>query len=153
MAKYYESRNEFDGFNEENSTHPYDDKKEKHFQADIWFLLAGLSFLIFISSCYLHFKERHLINNGICIEAEYHTPTMTATYFDENGKYHNYDISSFSPVMDGDIIRLYYMQDIAKAVPENTLISWIGIHLFFIVLFAFSMWRVLSVYCKKSHIS
>lgn len=153
MANYYESHNEFDGFDGTDSSKPYNDKKEKHFQADIWFLLAGLSFLIFASSCYLHIKERHLINDGICIEAEYHAPTMTATYFDENGKYHHFDISGFAPVVDGDTIRLYYMQDIAKASPENTSSSWIGIHLFFIVLFAFSMWRILAVYRKKSHIS
>lgn len=152
MANYYDSRNEYDGFDGKNSVQPYDDKKEKHFQADIWILLACLSFLIFTGSCYKHIKEVQLIHNGVCIEAEFHASTFTATYFDENGKYHGFDISGFIPVVDGDMIKLYYMEDIAEARPANTGTSWLGIHLIFIALFVLSVWRIAAVYRKKSYI-
>lgn len=37
---YYESRSEFDGFDNADPVQAYDDRKEKRFQADIWILLS-----------------------------------------------------------------------------------------------------------------
>lgn len=149
MSNYYNTRNEYDGFDGGNK--PYDDKKEKRFQADIWILLTSIFFLIFASSCYKHIDELHLVQKGACIEAEFHDSYYKATYYDENGKYYNFDISGYAPVVDGDIIRLYYKDDIAKARPANTGSSWLGIHLLFGALSALSMWRLIAVYHKKSH--
>lgn len=149
MANYYDSRNEYDGFDGRNPVQPYDDKKEKRFQADIWILLAIFFFLMFVSSCYRHMEEYHLIQNSVCIEAKFHASDYTATYFDDNGKYYGFDVSGYSPVVDKDKICLYYMEDIAKARPANVLGFWIGTHLLFIALFAFSMWRIVAVYHRK----
>ena len=97
MAKYYKSSNEYDGFDGKDSAQPYDDKKEKRFQADIWILLAVIFFLILVKTCYEHMSELYLVNNGSCIEAEYHSSSMRATYFDENNAYYGFDISVLYP--------------------------------------------------------
>lgn len=84
---YYESRSEFDGFDNSNSVQAYDDKKEKRFQADIWILLSIFFVGIFLTNCYRHAHEQQLLQNGTCIEAEYFGQQGRASYIDSDGKW------------------------------------------------------------------
>lgn len=149
MAGYYESRSEFDGFDNSDSVKKYDDRKEKHFQADIWIFLSIIFVGIFAVNCYKHIRELQLVKNGICIEAEYFAEQMRATYFDENRNYYSFDVSGTRPVAEGDRIRLYYMNEIRSARPQTENTFWIGCYIIFGALSAFCIWRVVSVYRKK----
>ena len=149
MAGYYESRSEFDGFDNSDSAKAYDDRKEKRFQADIWIFLSIVFVGIFITNGYKHIRELQLVQNGICIEAAFYGEQMRAAYVDENGKYYNFDVSGTRPVAEGDKIYLYYTDEIRKARPQTENTFWIGCYVFFGALSAFCIWRVVAVYRKK----
>lgn len=149
MAGYYESRSEFDGFDNSDSVQKYDDRKEKRFQADIWIFLSIIFAGIFAANGYKHIRELWLVRNGICIEAEYFADQMRATYFDEDRNYYSFDVSGTRPVTEGNVVRLYYTDEIRSARPQTTNAFWIGCYIIFGSLSALCIWRVVSVYRKK----
>lgn len=147
---YYESRSEFDGFDNSNSVQAYDDKKEKRFQADIWILLSIFFVGIFLTNCYRHAHERQLLQNGTCIEAEYFEQQGRASYIDSDGKYYHFDVSGGFPVTNGDRIQLYYTDEVLEAQPQTAPAFWIACYVLFGALSAFCIWRVVCVYRKRN---
>lgn len=147
MSKRYTAvEREFDGFDHSDLRVPYDKKRERRFHAAIWMVLAVISLILLFNLITQHIKEIYLIQNGNCIEAAYNEKTMIAQCFDEEGKWHSYNLQGYYPVTEGANVRLYYMEDIAAAVPANTILSWLKYYGFFGLLFAVSVWRIHRVY-------
>ena len=143
---YFEVQNEFDGFDGRELNYRYDEKKEKAFQAGIWIFISVFTGFILFSLGYNHIKEILLMQNGNFIDANYSIDYQKATCFDENNELLTFDLQAFSPVYEGQTVRLYYTDYIAQAQPANTLISWIGYYAFFGVIFGFAVWRIVVIY-------
>ena len=146
---YYESRSEFDGFDNTDPVQAYDDRKEKRFQADIWILLSIFFVGIFLINGYKHSRELLLVKNGTCIEAEYFEKQRRAFYSDGNGTYYNFDVSGFYQVKDDDGIDLYYTDEVMEARPQTAPAFWIACYVLFGALSVFCIGRVVSVYRKR----
>ena len=114
--------------------------------AFIWKVIAFLSAAVVLYAFTDHMKELYIVRNGSSIEAVYDKNTMVAKCFDENGKWHIYDLSGYYPAAENGHVTLYYMKDIQKAQPRNSAISRIGFYLLFISIFAVSVWRILRIY-------
>lgn len=118
--------------------------KKKYRVIRLWVILAIISFMILISLTFAHTNELTVRNWGHSIEAEYieNGNYRGARYVDEQGTLHTYDLSSYSPVHDGDKITLYYTNNIDDVQPENSLLSWLLYYLFFGAVFGVSMWQI-----------
>lgn len=122
------------------------DKKEKKKYGIIrlWVILAVISFMILVSLAFGHTNELSMRLWAHSIEAEYieEGNRIEARYVDELGTLHTYNLSSYSPVHDGDKITLYYTSNIDDVQPENKMTSWLMYYLFFGAIFGVSMWQI-----------
>ena len=142
MGEYV--RNDWDGFDSGNQV--YDEKKDKNYQARIWICLAivmGIVLFILVSNLV---KEITVLNRGTEFVAEVVQEGRAAKYRDENGTSYYFDLTSFYPRHDGVHVSMYYLDDIYKARPQNTLVSWFGNFGFFGAAFGFCMWRIWKIY-------
>ena len=126
----------------------YDEKKEKSYQVRIWWFLLGVAVLILLRGIMFHIDEIKMKNRWNVIEAEYREDTAQAVYREGNGAYHQYDISGFSAEYEGNVIRLYYEEQVGYAKPVHEAVFWIQTYLIFGVATAFSAWRLWVIYKK-----
>ena len=126
----------------------YDEKKEKSYQARIWWFLLGAAVLILLRGVTFHIDEVKMKNSFFMIEATYYEETAQAVYVEENGSYHQYDIRGFSAEYEGDRIRLYYKDNVAYAKPVHRINFWIQTYLIFGSMAAFCAWRLRVIYKK-----
>ena len=126
----------------------YDEKKEKSYQALIWWFLFGAAALILLRGVVFHIREVNMKNNFSVIEASYHEGTAQAVYVEENGAYHQYDISGFSAEYAGDRICLYYEENISYAEPVHKISFWIQTYLIFGTMIGLCAWRLWVIYKK-----
>lgn len=124
----------------------YDEKKEKSYHARIWWALFIAAVLILLRGVMFHVDERKLVNGGNQIVAEYNETTAQAFYREENGAYHQYDISGFAAEYDGDKITLYYEEQIGYAEPIHTAGFWIKTYLIFGAASLVCGWRLWKIY-------
>ncbi|MBQ8280289.1 MAG: hypothetical protein IJZ23_10640 [Roseburia sp.] len=127
----------------------YDEKAERSYQARIWWALFIVAVLILLRGVTFHMDEIKLVNSGDMITANYNEDTAQASYIDDNGMYHQYDISGFSAEHDGDTINLYYEEEIAYAEPIHEVAFWIQTYLIFGTAILFIGWRLWKIYKKK----
>lgn len=130
----------------------YDEKKAKRHEASIWFYLLGFSLLILVIIIHNHMSEIITIQNGTCIEAKYSVMgngNEVATYYDDDGKPHFFNISGMNAVHDGSTVKLYYMDDINEAITKAPWYERLFHYSFFGVIFGISLWRILKIYGKK----
>ena len=126
----------------------YDKKEEKSYQARIWWFLLGAAVLILLRGVTFHINEINMKNNYFMIEATYYEKTAQAVYVEENGSYHQYDISGFSAEYEGDMIRLYYKEQVGYAEPVHRISFWIQTYLILGMFAGFCAWRLLVIYKK-----
>ena len=126
----------------------YDEKKEKRYQARIWWFLFGAAVLILLRGVAFHVDEINMKKNFNMLEATYNERTAQAVYIEENGAYHQYDISGFSAEYEGEIIRLYYEEQIGYAKPVHEIGFWIQTYLIFGAITIFTTWRLWIIYKK-----
>lgn len=136
-----------DGF--DGSEIVYDEKAERSYQARIWWALFIAAALILLRGVTFHIDEIKLVNGGNMITANYNENTAQAFYIEDSGAYHQYDISGFSAVHDGDTINLYYEDEIAYAEPIHTVGFWLQTYLFFGTAMLFTGWRLWKIYKRK----
>ena len=130
----------WDGFDAKQ--YVYDEHKEKKWRTGIWKILFCLMALIILYIITNHIDEIRLVKEGTMIEAEYDAKKSFAQDRDENGSLHIYNLSSYYPEHEGDMVRLYYTDSINYARPRNTLSSRIFHYCFFGGLLALSVWRI-----------
>ena len=82
------------------------------------------------------------------IEASYNETTAQAVYKEDNGAYHQYDISGFSAEYEGDRIRLYYKDYVAYAEPVHRTGFWIQTYFIFGAITGLCAWRLWMIYKK-----
>ena len=136
----YNMGDSWDGFDAKQ--YVYDEHKEKNWRTGIWKILFCLMALIILYIITNHIDEIRLVKEGTMIEAEYDAKNSVALYWDENGSLHTYNLSSYYPAHEGDMVRLYYTDSINYARPRNTLSSRIFHYCFFGGLLALSVWRI-----------
>lgn len=124
----------------------YDEKAEKSYHARIWWALFIAAVLILLRGVTFHLEEMKLVQDGNMILASYHETTAQATYREENGIYHQYDISGFTAQHNVDTIPLYYEEDIAAAQPVHVGSFWLQTYLIFGVATLFCGWRLWRIY-------
>ncbi len=146
-----DAENPWQGF--DSGAMPYDEKQEKRYQAGIWMILLAAFGCILLYILGHLITERLLVANGNSIVARYDEQTMIATYQDDANHYYSINLTAYdSPVLlEGGDIRLYYRDDIHKAIPELTWQRHVKDLLLFALLAGFCLWRVLSIYFRKSH--
>lgn len=127
----------------------YDEKKEKRYQARIWWFLFGAAVLIMLRGVTFHVHEVQMKRSYSVIEATYYEDTAQAVYREENGGYHQYDISGFSAEYEGDTIRLYYKEQIGFAEPVHDIRFWIKTYLILGSIAGFSAWRLWVIYKNR----
>ena len=126
----------------------YDEKKEKKYRGRIWWFLLVVALLILVRGVMFHINEINMKHNYFMIEATYYEKTAQAVYVEENGSYHQYDISGFSAEYEGDKIRLYYKEHVGYAQPVHRVSFWIQTYLIFVVSAGFFAWRLWKIYKK-----
>lgn len=126
----------------------YDEKKEKSYHARIWWFLFAAAVLILLRGVTFHINEIKMKNSWNEIEATYYETTAQAVYIEENGAYHQYDISGFSAEHDGDTIKLYYEDQIGYAEPVHEASFWGQTYLIFGLATLFIAWRLWVIYKK-----
>lgn len=124
----------------------YDEKKEKSYHARIWWALFVAAALILLRGVTFHIDERKLVHNGNQVVAKYNESTAQAIYREEDGSYHQYDLSGFTAEHDGDKITLYYEDEISYAEPIHTVGFWMKTYLFFGISTLFCGWRLWRIY-------
>ena len=140
----------WEGFDGQEIT--YDEKKEKRHEASIWFYLLGFSLIILCIILRNHVGEIITVYTGTCIEAKYAVSgngNEVATYYDEEGTPHFYNISGMNARIDGATVKLYYRDNINEAI---TIAPWherLWHYSIFGVIFGISLWRILKIYRKK----
>ena len=108
--------------------------------------MLGAALLVLLRGVFFHIDERTMKKEFQFIEATYYEETAQAVYREENGAYHQYDISGFSAEYEGDTIRLYYEDQIAYAEPVHEIGFWIRTYLIFGAASAFCAWRLWVIY-------
>ena len=136
----YNFGDSWDGFDAKE--YVYDEHKEKKWRTGIWKILFCLMALIILYIITNHIDEIRLVKEGTMIEAEYDAKNSVARYWDENGLLHTYNLSSYYPEYEGNVVRLYYTDSLNYARPRNTLSSRIFLYCFFGVILALSVWRI-----------
>ena len=124
----------------------YDEKKEKSYHARIWWALLAAAVLVLLRGVTFHIDEWKMVHSGNRIVAEYNESTAQAVYREEDGAFHQYDISGFTAEHDGDTITLYYDEAIAYAEPIHTAGFWIKTYLIFGIASFFFGWRLWRIY-------
>lgn len=124
----------------------YDEKKERSYHARIWWALFVAAALILLRGVTFHIDEMKLVRNGNVITANYNETTAQASYVEENGAYHQYDLSGFTAIHDGNIINLYYEENVAYAEPIHTVGFWLQTYLFFGAATLLCGWRLWRIY-------
>lgn len=142
MGEYV--RDEWDGFDTAN--HVYDDKKEKSFQSRIWVCIAIIMGLVLLFVTSNLITEIKVLTQGTEIVAQFDDKWSIAKYIDENGNSYSYDLSSYYPKHEGTVVSLYYIDDIYKAIPQNTLSSWLVNYTLFGAIFGLCVWRIVKIY-------
>lgn len=133
-------------------------KNEQWYQASVWVGLAVFSLFVLCCTTFQFVREQVIMRTGTCIEAEYFESKQAggvyklASYVDENGQVHNYQLNDFNPVIDGDTVKLYYTEYIENAVPQNTTFTWIGDYLLFGAMLVFNIWRIVKNYQKPYYL-
>lgn len=143
MGRYMgESWDGFDG-----RAQAYDEKEEKKWHSGIWKLIACLSALMIIYIFVNHMKDLLLVQQGICIEAEYDETKNLARYVDENGQVYVYsDLYNYDFKSEDGHLKLYYRYNIHAARPRNVLMSYVKYYVFFGILFGISAWKIWKIY-------
>lgn len=126
----------------------YDEKKEKKYQARIWVFILGVAVLILLRGISFHVEEIKMKTSYSVIEAIYHEGTAQAVYREENGIYHQYDISGFSAEYEEDTICLYYKDNVAYAQPVHEIGFWIKTYSIFGMISVFCILRLRKIYKK-----
>lgn len=124
----------------------YDEKKERSYQARIWWALLIVAVLILLRGVTFHVDEYQLAKNGHQITAEYDEDTAQAVYWDADGFYHQYDISGFTAEHEGAFITLYYRDNLAYAEPIHTTEFWLKTYLIFGAASLLCGWRLWKIY-------
>lgn len=140
----YNLGDSWDGF--DGGEYVFDERKEKSFHSGIWKVLLGLLGLILIYLVTDHVKEISLVRNGKAVEAQYDADKFIASFRDESGMYHTYNLSDYYPAHEDGMVRLYYMNNIGAARPRNTLSSRLRYYAIFGGLFVVCLWRI-----RKNH--
>lgn len=132
-----------DGF--DGSEIVYDEKAEKSYHARIWWALFIAATLIFLRGVTFHIDEVKLVKTGNMIVANYNDTTAQAFYIEDNGTYHQYDVSGYSAAHEENQIKLYYEDEIAYALPARETGFWIKTYLFFggaMLFTGYKLWKV-----------
>lgn len=132
--------------------------KEKWYQASVWVALAVFSLFVLCCTTFQFVREQVIMKTGHCIEADYFESSQAgsvyklATYEDEKGQVHYYTLNDFNPVIEDNMVRLYYTEYIENAVPQNTALTWAGDYLIFGSMLAFNIWRIIVNYRKPYYL-
>lgn len=131
----------------------YDDMKDKKYQRTIWIVISAIAGLILLSLVIKNIEEIHRKTHCNYIDAEYYEYNQhkLARYCDEENLVHNYKLSGYSPVINDNLVRLYYEDDIDQAIPANTWLYWTKYYVFFSAMFGISLWRLILIYHPKKH--
>lgn len=131
----------------------YNEKEDKRYQSSIWKYLFGVAALMLAFVIFNHGRELNVIWNGTSIEAEYYlgdSGRPMARYYDENGQLYIYQISATRAVHGENTITMYYTDTPRDAIFASTWISWAGYYVFFGVILAISLWRIIIIYKKQA---
>ena len=126
----------------------YDEKKEKSYQARIWWALLIAAVLILLRGVTFHINEMKMKKTWTPIVAEYHEQTAEAYYTDENGIKHHYSLAGFAVEHVDGKVTLYYEQDVNFAEPVHIISFWIKTYFIFGVAIALFIWRLWMIYKK-----
>lgn len=130
----------------------YDDKKEKHYQAKIWWCLGVIGVGILISIMVRQVKDLVITQTYQCVEAEYFGNTGDRVhYFTEEGVELFYVLPGHSVKEKDGKVLLYYEEDMRYATAIDTFEAWLPYYIFFGVMSAISIWRLWRVYFGKKH--
>lgn len=135
-----------------------ENREEKWYQASVWVGLAVFSLFVLCCTTFQFVREQVIMKTGYCIEADYFESKQAggiyrlASYVDENGQVHKYQLNDFNPVIEGNIVKLYYTEFIENAVPQNTALTWVGDYFIFGSMLAFNIWRIIANYRKPYYL-
>ena len=145
-----EAYNAWEGF-DGNQQH-YDEKKEKQYQARIWWCLGLIGLGIFISLIVNQIKYYQVTQTYQCIEAEYVNDNSNRVhYYNDDGVEFFYEVPSH-PVKGADgKVFLYYEEDCRYVRTVDTFLSWLPQYLFFTAITLFSIWKLQRIYRKPQN--
>lgn len=141
----------WEGFNGNEKN--YDEKKEKSYQARIWWLIQIIGLGILVSLVVMQIKDFRRTQVYQCVQAEYvDSEKKLVSYRNEQGAELFYYMPSYSvkETKDGKVL-LYYQNDSRYAEAIPTFASWVPYYLFFGLLTVLSGWRLWSIYVGKKH--
>ncbi len=143
-----EAYNDWAGF--DSDMHVYDERKEKWYQATIWWCLGVIALVISVSLIVREIKDYYITRTYQCVRAELRDDKGYAVYLVEDVT-RLYYLSSHSVKTDGNYVLLYYKNDIEYAEAVPTLASWLPHQIFFAALTLFSGWKLWTIYKGKKH--
>lgn len=126
-------------------------KEDKRYEAKIWWAIAGIGFVILFFTVYNHVKALNLYFNGTCIEVDYQQGAGRVNFKDEKGQLYSVNIVGYSLNVKDGKIKLYYKDDIAKALPINSAKTWILGYGASIILLALGVWRIVVIYKEPDY--
>jgi len=95
-------------------------KDQRSYDARIWWALWAIALLVLIFTVWHTVRQRDLIRNGNCIEADYYTYNgqELARYIDPEGRIYSFNVSGLSTVHLENTVLLYYKDQISLAEPQ-----------------------------------
>lgn len=139
--------NDWEGF--DSNLHVYDERKEKSYQARIWWCLGVVCLALSISLIVREIKDYRITRTCPYLKAEMKNEDYAVYMLD--GVVHRYYLPAYAVRMDGDYVLLYYKNDPEYADAVSTLTSWLPHQLFFGGLTAFSGVKLWKIYKGKKH--
>ncbi len=143
-----EAYNDWAGF--DSDTYVYNERKEKWYQATIWWCLGVIALAISVSLIVREIKDYYITQTYQCVRAELRDDKGYAVYLVED-VIRLYYLPPHSVKTDGNYVLLYYKNDIKYAEAVPTLASWLPHQIFFAALTLFSGWKLWTIYKGKKH--
>ena len=135
---------EWEGF-DGNAGH-YDEKKEKAYQARIWWIFLAVGIICLLAMIRNHISDYHVVQTYQCIEAEYvEGRENLAHYYNEEGQELFFDIPSHAVRENNGKVLLYYEDNYKYAQPVDKFSSWVWYYVFVIALLGVSgarLWKI-----------
>ncbi len=102
-------------------------KDDRSYEAGVWWALWIVCFGVMAYTVWMQISEYRLVHEGTSIVAEYvaYKGAEQANYYDEEHRYHFYDLTGAGAVHDEDTIVLYYRDNIDLAQPRIGFATWL----------------------------
>ncbi len=140
--------NDWEGF--DSNVQVYDDRKEKSYQARIWWCVGVVCLALSISLIVREIKDYWITRTCPYLRAEIEENKDYAVYT-LDGVMRIYYLPGHEVHTDGNDVLLYYKNDPRYADAVATLKSWLPHQLFFGGLTVFSGMRLWKIYKGKKH--